>query len=104
MPEIEELKKKLEDLEKRISNIESMYRKEQPKIKITKQSITDLLLELKNEGVFDEPKSTKAILEILASKGRHYSHSSLTWPLQHAVRTGVLGRIKKDKKWAYVRR
>lgn len=101
MSDIKHIVKKLKELEERISKLE---RASTQKIKITKNSITDLILELKSEGFFKEPRSVKDIIEILASRGRHYPTSSLTWPLQHAVRTRVLGRIKKDKIWAYVDR
>jgi hypothetical protein len=124
MSDIEDVKKRMDEMKKEMDEVFKKYGVEsitdwlikldervakleglpQEKIKITKESITDLILELKSEGFFKEPRTAKEIVDILASKGRHYPPNSLTWPLQHAVRTRMLGRLKKEKKWAYVAR
>lgn len=67
-------------------------------------SITDYLLSLKSEGFFRTPRSLKDIINKLADKNRHYMPQSLTYSLLDAVKKGRLGRIKKNKKWAYVER
>lgn len=102
--EIPEIKKQLENHEKRIEDLENLIRG-RPKRAVTKRkTILDHLTHLKSEGFFDQPKMTREIIEKLASEGYHYPHESLTGPLQKAVRQGLLGRIKKNKNWAYCRR
>ena len=105
MSKFEKIFKTLDDHEKRISKLEETS-KEKPVRKIVskRKSIRDLLIELKNEGFFKQPKHLKEIVDKLASRGYHYQPSSLTEPLQRAVRNRVLGRIKKEGKWAYVER
>lgn len=100
--EIETLKKKIAELEKRIVGLEGLP--EQITQTNTKKTISSLLIDLKNEGFFDQPKLVKEIIDALANKGYHYEQTSLTWTFQNLVRKGILGRIKRDKKWAYVKR
>lgn len=100
----------LEDHEKRITNLEKSSRtteKSSSKGKpasAKKMSIFNHLDRLKIEGYFDEPRSLAGIVIKLAEEGYHYPTASLTEPLQRAIRQRVLGRLKKDGKWAYVRR
>ncbi|MEX0763738.1 MAG: hypothetical protein WEC35_05540 [Nitrosopumilaceae archaeon] len=107
MEELENIKKILKDHEKRILEIESIGKK--PIGKINKQlgkrkTISDLLMELKQSSFFNQPRFVSDIVEKLAENGYHYSGESLTYALLEAVRTKSLGRIKKEKKWAYVKR
>jgi len=102
--EISEIKKKLVELEKRIKNLESPGKTTKKKGDRKKLSISDRLSKLKTQGFFDQPKLTNEIVAKLATEGFHYPHSSLTWPLQNAVRIGELGRVKKQGKWAYCKR
>jgi len=102
--EIKEIKKKLEDHEKRIKKIEGSDKAIKRKSRKKKETILDHLSRLKSQGFFDQPKLAKEIVEKLATEGYHYPPQSLTWSLQKAVRGGELGRIKKEKKWAYCKR
>lgn len=107
LSEIEELMKIIKDHEKRISKLESSKkgsRTSKPQKPNRHKSITDLLTELKTEGFFKQPKFVNEIVERLAEKTYYYSGSSLTSPLQRAVRSGILGRIKKEGAWAWVAR
>ena len=107
MGETEEIMKMLKDHEKRISSLESAGLPavaNRSKKRGNRKSIPDLLLELKIEGIFKKPIFAGQIVDRLAEKGHHYAPTSLTWALQNAVKTGVLGRIKKDDQWAYVNR
>jgi len=100
-----EVRNALAELDKRITELEKrMPSQERPVRKTTKTSILDLLMQLKSDGFFDEPKSLKQIVDKLAENRYHYAQESLTAPLQRAVRKGLLGRIKKDDKWAYAKR
>jgi hypothetical protein len=107
MRELEKIKKTLEDHEKRILKIESVGKKSIGQI--NKQSgkhktIPELLIELKQSSFFNQPRFVSDIVEKLAENGHHYSGHSLTYALLDAVRTKSLGRIKKEKKWMYVKR
>jgi len=103
--EIKEIKKKLAEHEKRIKKLEGpdeVIKKKKTTKK--KESILDRLSRLKSQGFFDQPRFTNEIVAKFATEGYHYPSESLTWPLQKAVRDGLLGRIKKEKKWAYCKR
>lgn len=107
MNDLEKLKKTIKDHEKRISKLESMITESSGKSKKTtgkRKSIIDLFVELKDSKFFNKPQFLNQIVDKLAEMGYHYSASSLTEPLQRAVRQRILGRIKKDGKWAYVSR
>jgi hypothetical protein len=106
MGDIDDVKKMLKDHEKRISKLEStgvpavVSRKKQG----DRKSIPDLIAEQKQEGFFKEPKLIGEFADKLQQEGHYYSTTSLSGPLQDAVKNRVLGRIKKDGKWAYVNR
>ncbi len=69
-----------------------------------KMTIPQLLVELKQEKFFNQPKFTKEIVNRLAMDGHHYPSRSLTYALQQSVRSRTLGRVEKNGKWAYVSR
>lgn len=102
--EIIEIKKKLEEHEKRIENLEKLFKRRGKKVITKRKSIFDHLTYLKSKGFFDQPRIVKEIVTKLAQEGYHYPSSSLTEPLQRATRQKVLGRIKKSGKWAYCKR
>lgn len=99
-----EIQKILENHEQRISKLEDVLKKEPRKAVRKKKSITDLFIELKEEGFFKQPRYLKDIVDKLASRGYYYQQSSLSAPLQRAVRNRILGRIKREGKWAYIGR
>ena len=72
--------------------------------KLGKMSIGDILLELKDEGFFDTPRSLVEIKNALAEKGRIYEMTTLSTQVIRQVRKRTLGRIKQEKKWMYVKR
>ena len=102
--EIVEIKKKLAEHAKRIEDLENLVQAGSKRVAVKRKSISDHLTHLKSEGFFDQPQTTKEIVERLAQEGYHYLPQSLTWSLQRAIRQGVLGRIKKSGKWAYCKR
>lgn len=103
--ELTEIKRKLVDHEKRIKKLEGPDKViKKKKTTKKKESILDRLSRLKSQGFFNQPKFVNEIVEKLATEGYHYPPQSLTWSLQKAVRDGLLGRIKKEKKWAYCKR
>ena len=106
---IEKLVKKLDDHEKRIINLEKSRiatTDVSPRKAIISKgmSIFDSLSQLKSEGFFDQPRFLADIVEKFAEKGYHYPSSSLTEPMQRAIRQGMLGRLRKNGKWTYVKR
>jgi hypothetical protein len=72
--------------------------------KIGKMSIGDMILELREEGFFDKPKSLVEIKNALEEKGRIYETTTLSAQVIRQIRKRILGRIKQDKKWMYVKR
>ena len=108
MSEIEELKKILKDHEKRLAKLElSLKPKSTTSPKPAKERITiiDMLIELKNEDFFKEPKTWQQIADKLSERGYTYPRTSLTAPLQRSVKRHILGRIKQvDDQWGYVAR
>jgi len=100
-----DIKKIFDELERRIGVLETILLKKNSVMPIKhKLSITDKLIELRNSGFFDKPKSTKEIAEKLAEGGFTYPQSSLTDPLQRLVRKHELGRLKHNNIWGYVKR
>ena len=102
--ETHQVNKKLKELEKRIETLENALRPKRKRTITGKKSILDHVEFLKSEGFFDQPKTLKEIVERLAQESYHYRQQSLTNPLQRAVRQGMLGRIKKNRKWAWCKR
>lgn len=74
------------------------------KINREKVSIYQHVLGLKDEGFLNTPKSLKDIKEKLADKTYHYPVTSLTNPIKRLIRSGEIGRIKKNNVWHYVKR
>ena len=59
--------------------------------------------ELKHEGFFDKPRSVGDIKNALEERGRIYESRALSRQALTEVRQRNLGRVKKDKKWVYVK-
>jgi hypothetical protein len=104
--QIKRINKTIENLERRIAKLEGHKKRsdQQSTAKKKKESISDHLRRLKTEGFFDKPKLSSEMVAQLATDGFHYPPESLTWALQKAVQLRELGRIKKEKKWAYCKR
>jgi len=103
--EIAELKKKLEEHEERISALEKIS-KTKPKVTYAEKKGTEaLLLELKDEGFFNEEKIISQIRDALHAKGRIVKLTDLPPYLLKLVRNKVLKRDKrkvgKKKAWVY---
>ena len=105
--ESKKIEKVLKDHENRLKKLEEkLSRGSTPKTKSTKKpsSVFDFLMELKDDGFFDKPKLLKDIVHELARRGYHYRTTSLTNPLQRALRQKKLGRVGKTRNWQYVKR
>lgn len=107
MVELYKLAKIVKNHEKRISKLEAKSKVQSASSSEHvkgRKSIMDLIIELKNGGFFKKPKFANEIVDKLAAMGHHYAPQSLTEPLQRAVRKRILGRVRKNGKWAYVKR
>jgi hypothetical protein len=99
-----EIKKEFEKIWGAINKLGSNPEIKYASKKQSRISISDLILSLKQEGFFNTPKSLKEIQDKLASKTYHYPVTSLTDPIKRLVRSGQIGRIKKDGAWHYAKR
>jgi len=96
------IEKKLETKEKEKQKVQKQS-KQKPSA-ISKMTTTALLLFLKADGFFDEPRTLNEIVKKLKEESRNVPPTSLTMPLQRLVRSRQLGRILKSGKWNYIKR
>lgn len=100
-----DIQKILDEHEKRIKNLENILESTKGKPKIKKKiSLLDLIEELKSDGFFDAPKTRKEIVDKMAEGGNIYPPDSLNGVLLKAIKARILGRVKKDDQWVYVKR
>ena len=106
MSEINQLKKLLQNHEKRISKLESSDSpsKKSLKSKPKKITISYLVNELKIRGFFDKPRFRDDLVKKLEEMGHIYPANSLDYALLNSVKSGILGRKKINGKWGYVKR
>lgn len=99
----EEIAKIIEDVRKKD---ERRAERSEPKAEKPSRSrtATDYILELREQGYFNKPKSLGEIKDKLAEAGLIYPITSLSGVVLAQVRKKRLGRIKKDGIWGYVRR
>jgi len=105
--EPEKIEKILRDHETRIKRLEEKLSNKPTSEATSKKkstSVFDFLMELKTEGFFDKPRLLKEIVQELARRGYHFRSTSLTNPIQRALRQKKLGRVGKQGKWQYVKR
>ena len=67
-------------------------------------SLTDLIIEMREEGYFDKPQGLIEVKKILEEKGHIYPVTTLSGQLLKAVKKGVLRRLKENGVWVYVKR
>ncbi len=101
--ELVKIIKLLEQPSTQTTRVKSKLRRAQ-KSTTARLSMHDLIEELKTEKFFDKPRSLVEIKNAFAEKGHIYNLNSISTPVVRLVRKRVIGRIKKDKKWLYVRR
>jgi hypothetical protein len=66
-----------------------------------RDTATDLIMELREEGFFNQPKSLGEIVDILQEKGYVFKMTSLSGTMISLVKKRLLGRKKINKKWQY---
>ena len=79
-----------------IARIKSV-KKEQKK----RAGASDLIVELKEGGFFQKPKSLAEISQALEEKGHIYPTTSLSGVMIALVQKRIMGRKKIDGKWVY---
>lgn len=63
-----------------------------------------LILELKGENFFDNPRTISEIKQKLEERTYYYPLSSLSPALIRLIKQGELRRIKRDGRWLWVKR
>jgi len=103
-----------EEISKIISDFEKTSAVTQSKTEVTKNQIkkrqdkkrlaaSDLIIELKDDGFFDKPKSLLEISQALEEKGRMTPVTSLSGIMIKLVQERIFARKKVDGKWGYVK-
>ncbi|MEW6213724.1 MAG: hypothetical protein AB1478_00755 [Nitrospirota bacterium] len=69
-----------------------------------KDTATDMILSFRESGYFNKPKNLLDIKRALEEQGMIYPLTTLSPILLKLVRKRLIGRIKLDKKWCYVKR
>ena len=62
---------------------------------------SDLIVELKEEGFFEKPKSLSEVSKVLEEKGYLYPVTTLSGVVLGLVQKRLLRRKKADGKWVY---
>lgn len=65
---------------------------------------TNLVVELKEEGFFDKPKSLAEVGIEIEKSGYLYPLTTLSGVMLGLVQKRMLTRMKKDKRWVYGKR
>jgi len=68
-------------------------------------SLTDLILEIREEGYFDKPQGLVEVKKILEEKGHIYPVTTLSGALLFQARKRILRRMKDGdgRRWVYVK-
>lgn len=78
-------------------NKETSAKKETKK----RAAASDLIVELKDDGFFDKPKSLSEIAHALEERGRITAITSLSGVMIKLIQERILGRKKINDKWVY---
>lgn len=105
----EEIKKALEELDARITKLESAMTLDENKGKLSKASYSGLaggLRLLIDNGFFDQPKTIDEIIAELNREGYYNTHAGVasTLSMTFVKKQKTLTRMKEGSKWAYVKR
>ena len=66
-----------------------------------RMAASDLIVEFKEEGYFDKPKSLTEIAQVLENRGYLYPTTTLSGVVLGLVKKKLLGRKKVGGKWVY---
>ena len=73
------------------------------KVTTRSNSISDFIIQLRNEGFFDNPKSLSEIKEAFRENGRKWNHGSVSSILSRLYASGQLNRNGNRKTYKYVK-
>jgi hypothetical protein len=96
-----------EEIAKIISDVKQKEAQQRAKVATQGEkstNATDFVLELRELGFFDKPRTLSAIKAKLAENGLIYPITSLSGVVLTQVRKKNLSRVKEEGRWAYVRR
>ena len=62
---------------------------------------SELIIEMREEGYFDKPRSLGEVVNALQEKGYIFRMTSLSGTMVDLVKRKMLARKKIDKKWKY---
>ena len=82
---------------KEVATKATAVKKEQKK----RMAASDLVIELKEEGFFDKPKTLSEVTRALEEKGYIYPITTLSGVMIGLVQSKLVGRKKSDGKWVY---
>jgi hypothetical protein len=103
----EEVSKIISDYEKTtvVTQAKSTGSKEHVKKRQDKKRLaaSDLIIEMKDDGFFDKPKSLIEISQALEEKGRMTPVTSLSGLMIKLVQERFFARKKVDGKWVYAK-
>lgn len=71
--------------------------------KNTTGRLSDLLLEMREEGYFDKPQGLVEVKKVLEEKGHIYPVTTLSGTLLAATKKRLLRRMSEGKRWVYVK-
>jgi hypothetical protein len=101
----EEVAKILGDFERKtvIEKTKVTQSKQQKEKKEEKKrmSATDLIIELREDGFFNKPKTLADVAQALENRGYLYPTTTLSAIVLGLVQKKLLGRKKADGKWVY---
>ena len=104
---LEDQKKQLDRIEKLLTKQKTIHSNTVKKDNVKRpQKFTTktMLMFLKEERFFDQPKTLSEIVQKFKDESRNIKPNGLTLPLQKLVQSRDLSRILKDGRWTYVKR
>ncbi len=101
---VEGTSKEINEVISSIQRREQLIERKRVLRKSRPETATSTIIELKDSGFFNKPKTIADIKVALAEKGMIYPSSSLSPILLRLVKKRRLSRIKKNKIWCYVKR
>ena len=106
MPSAKSTDKRFSKIEKRLKKIEKIIFSQKPPKKLGKEkkkaSLTNAILDLRQESFFTKPKELKEIREALEAKAVFYPQTNYPDSLLRIVKSKKLRRLKQNNKWKYV--
>lgn len=81
----------------------NMNRRSRTQTKNSGTKLSDLILELREEGFFDKQQGLVEVKKMLEEKGHIYPVTTLSGTLLSQVKKKILRRLPEGKRWVYVK-